>query len=76
MVVPGRAWSAGIRIDPNGVDYFVSGGVGGGLEAAFEAMRAPGVMLSHTNQVSVSANGGVEDAVSVGTIEGAGAWRE
>jgi RHS repeat-associated protein len=61
LVLPGRAWSAGIRFDSNGIDYFLSGGVGVGLEAGVEAMWAPGVMLSHTNQISVSANGTVAD---------------
>src|SRR5262249_2094128 len=61
LVVPGRAWSAGIRFDSNGIDYFLSGGVGVGLEAGFEAMWAPGVMLPHTNQASISANGTAAD---------------
>ena len=63
LVVPGRAWSAGIRFDSNGIDYFLSGGAGAGLAAGFEAMWAPGVMLSHTNQASVSVNGTVADGV-------------
>jgi RHS repeat-associated protein len=61
LIAPGRAWSAGIRFDSNGIDYFLSGGVGAGLSAGFEAMWAPGVMLSHTNQAAVTANGTVAD---------------
>jgi RHS repeat-associated protein len=63
LVVPGRGWSAGIRFDSNGIDYFLSGGVGVGLSAGFEAMWAPGVMLPHTNQAAVTANGTVADGV-------------
>jgi RHS repeat-associated protein len=63
LVAPGRAWSAGIRFDSNGIDYFLSGGVGIGLSAGFEAMWAPGVALSHTNQASLSANGTVADGL-------------
>jgi RHS repeat-associated protein len=66
LVAPGRAWSAGIRFDSNGIDYFFSGGVGGGLEAGFEAMWAPGVKLAHTNQASVSVNGTVADGIGGG----------
>jgi hypothetical protein len=63
LVAPGRAWSAGLRFDANGIDYFLSGGVGVGLSAGIEAMWAPGVELSHTNQASLSANGTVADGL-------------
>ena len=63
LVELGRAWSAGIRFDANGIDYFFSGGAGAGLEAGFEAMWAPGVSLPHTSQAAVSANGTVADGI-------------
>jgi RHS repeat-associated protein len=61
LVAPGRAWSAGIRFDANGIDYFFSGGTGIGLEAGFEAMWAPGVALPHRTQAAVTANGTYAD---------------
>jgi len=63
VVAPGQAWSAGLRVDRNGIDYFLSSGVGVGLAAGFELMWAPGIALPHSRQVSVTANGTVADGV-------------
>jgi len=63
LVAPGRSWSAGIRLDSNGLDYFLSGGVGAGLSAGVELMWAPGQSLPHTNQGSVSASATVVEGV-------------
>jgi RHS repeat-associated protein len=63
LVAPGRAWSAGVRLDWNGVDYFLSSGAGAGLSAGVEFMWAPGQDLPHVNQGSVSINGTVAEGV-------------
>ena len=52
-VISGRSFSAGLRIDSTGIDYFLSGGVAigaGGVGVAW----APGVELSHPPGATVS----------------------
>ena len=63
VVIPGRSFSAGIRFDPNGIDYFVGYGVGAGAEAGIEYAWAPGQELAHHSQATVSINAEYADVV-------------
>ena len=59
VVIPGRTFSAGLRFDSSGIDYFMSGGVGFGAEAGVELAWAPGVELSHRPTATASGFGEV-----------------
>jgi RHS repeat-associated protein len=55
-MIPGRSFSAGLRLDWNGVDFFMGAGTGYGAGGGVELAWAPGVQLSHRREASVSLN--------------------
>lgn len=55
IYVPGRGFSAGIRFDGGGIDFFMSGGFGHGGGGGLELAWAPGVELPHQRQASINA---------------------
>jgi hypothetical protein len=61
VIIPGRSFSAGLRFDQNGVDYFFGGGVAEGAGGGLELAWAPGQSLPHQRQASVSINGEAAD---------------
>jgi RHS repeat-associated protein len=63
VVIPGRSFSAGLRFDENGVDFFMGGGVGFGFSGGVELAWAPGQALLHQRQGSVSLNAESADVI-------------
>ena len=56
-VIPGRAFTGGIRFDRNGIDVFGGGGIGFGLAGGIEVGWAPYLDLSHRPEASISVSG-------------------
>ena len=56
-VIPGRAFTGGIRFDRNGIDVFGGGGIGFGLAGGIEVGWAPNRDLSHRPEGSISVSG-------------------
>jgi RHS repeat-associated protein len=56
-VIPGRAFTGGIRFDRNGIDVFGGGGIGIGLAGGIEVGWAPDQDLSHRPEGSISLSG-------------------
>jgi RHS repeat-associated protein len=63
VVIPGRSFSAGIRFDENGADYFLGYGVGSGAEAGVEYAWAPGQDIPLQSQATVSINAEYADGL-------------
>jgi RHS repeat-associated protein len=63
VVIPGRSFSAGIRFDENGADYFLGYGVGSGAEAGVEYAWAPGEDIPLESQATVSINAEYADGL-------------
>jgi RHS repeat-associated protein len=57
IVIPGRAFSTGIRFDSTGADFFMGGGFGYGAGGGVEVAWAPGVSLSHQREANINVGG-------------------
>jgi RHS repeat-associated protein len=54
ITVPGRTFSIGLRFDWNGIDGFIGGGFGMGLEGGLQMAWAPGKELSHEGKSTIN----------------------